>query len=78
VKLPRDLSGAELIKLVCKHHDYYRVNQEGSHEILETQTPIITSWRFPTIIRCALAPSMPSCAVADIKALAKDDILHPT
>jgi len=27
MKLPRDLSGAELIKLLCKHHGYRRVNQ---------------------------------------------------
>jgi predicted RNA binding protein YcfA (HicA-like mRNA interferase family) len=39
MKLPRDLSGAELIKLLCKHFDYRRVNQEGSHVILETSDP---------------------------------------
>jgi predicted RNA binding protein YcfA (HicA-like mRNA interferase family) len=39
MKLPRDLSGADLIKLLCKHHDYRRVNQEGSHVILQTETP---------------------------------------
>ncbi len=39
MKLPRDLSGAELIKLLCKHYGYVRVHQEGSHVILETNTP---------------------------------------
>ena len=39
MKLPRDLSGAELIKLLCKHSGYRRVNQEGSHVILETSEP---------------------------------------
>ena len=39
MKLPRDLSGSELIKLLCKDHDYRRVNQEGSHVILQTDTP---------------------------------------
>ena len=39
MKLPRDLSGTELIKLLCKHSGYGRVNQEGSHVILETNTP---------------------------------------
>jgi predicted RNA binding protein YcfA (HicA-like mRNA interferase family) len=39
MKLPRDLSGGELIKLLCKHHGYCRVNQEGSHVILETDSP---------------------------------------
>jgi predicted RNA binding protein YcfA (HicA-like mRNA interferase family) len=39
MKLPRDLSGSELIKLLGKHYGYSRVNQEGSHVILETNTP---------------------------------------
>ncbi|MGI9172505.1 MAG: type II toxin-antitoxin system HicA family toxin [Chthoniobacterales bacterium] len=39
MKLPRDLSGAELIKLLCKRYGYARVNQVGSHVILETTTP---------------------------------------
>lgn len=39
MKLPRDLSGAELIKLLGKHYGYRRVNQEGSHVILETDAP---------------------------------------
>ncbi len=39
MKLPRDLSGAELIKLLCKHFGYRRVNQEGSHVILVTDEP---------------------------------------
>jgi len=39
MKLPRDLSGAELIKLLGKHFDDRRVNQEGSHVILETSDP---------------------------------------
>lgn len=39
MKLPRDLSGAGLIKLLCKHYGYRRLNQEGSHVILETDTP---------------------------------------
>lgn len=39
MKLPRDLSGAELIKLLGKHYGYGRVKQEGSHVILETKTP---------------------------------------
>jgi len=33
------LSGAELIKLLCKIHGYRRVNQEGSHVILATDSP---------------------------------------
>ena len=39
MKLPRDLSGADLIKVLCKHYGYRRLHQEGSHVILETDTP---------------------------------------
>ena len=39
MKLPRDLSGADLIKILCKHYGYRRLHQEGSHVILETDTP---------------------------------------
>jgi predicted RNA binding protein YcfA (HicA-like mRNA interferase family) len=39
MKLPRDLSGAALIRLLCRHYGYRRVNQEGSHVILETDSP---------------------------------------
>jgi predicted RNA binding protein YcfA (HicA-like mRNA interferase family) len=39
MKLPRDLSGAELIKTLCEHYGYRRLNQEGSHVILETSSP---------------------------------------
>ena len=39
MKLPRDLSGAEMVKLLCKHYGYRRINQEGSHIIIETTKP---------------------------------------
>jgi predicted RNA binding protein YcfA (HicA-like mRNA interferase family) len=35
----RDLSRAELIKRLGRHYGYRRVNQEGSHVILETSAP---------------------------------------
>jgi len=39
MKLPRDLSGEDLIKHLCKRWDYVRVHQVGSHVILQTETP---------------------------------------
>ena len=39
MKLPRDLSGAELIKVPCRDFSYRKVNQEGSHIILQTDAP---------------------------------------
>lgn len=39
MKVPRDLSGAQLIKVLCRDWDYHTVHQEGSHVILQTETP---------------------------------------
>lgn len=39
MKLPRDLSGAELAKCLCRSWDYRQVHQVGSHLILQTETP---------------------------------------
>jgi predicted RNA binding protein YcfA (HicA-like mRNA interferase family) len=39
MKLPRDLSGEDLIKHLCKRWGYQRVHQVGSHVILETEFP---------------------------------------
>lgn len=40
MKLPRDLSGAQLVKVLCRHYGYRQVNQEGSHVILQTEFPV--------------------------------------
>ncbi|MBM3860198.1 MAG: addiction module toxin, HicA family [Verrucomicrobia bacterium] len=39
MKLPRDLSGQELAKILCRRWDYRIVHQIGSHIILQTETP---------------------------------------
>ena len=39
MKLPRDLSGAELVKMLCRDFGYRKINQEGSHIILQTDIP---------------------------------------
>lgn len=39
MKVPRDLSGAELVKVLCRTWGYRQVHQEGSHIILETEVP---------------------------------------
>ena len=31
MKLPRDVSGDELVSLLCRHYDYRVVRQKGSH-----------------------------------------------
>ena len=39
MKVPRDLSGAQLVKVLCRDWGYQQVNQEGSHVILQTASP---------------------------------------
>ena len=39
MKMPRDLSGRELVKILCKHWGYVELKQEGSHIIIQTETP---------------------------------------
>ena len=39
MKLPRDLRGRDLAQSLCRHWGYRRINQEGSHIILQTEAP---------------------------------------
>ena len=39
MKVPRNLSGAQLIKVLCRDWGYRQVHQEGCHVILQTETP---------------------------------------
>lgn len=39
MKLPRDLSGRELVTALCRDWGYVKVNQEGSHIVLQTEQP---------------------------------------
>lgn len=39
MKVPRDLSGQELVKVLCRDWGYRQVHQEGSHIVLETEQP---------------------------------------
>ncbi len=77
MKLPRDLSGAELIKLLGKHFDDRRENQEGSHVILETSDPRQHRISIPD----HAAPRIGTLnailrAVATAKEVEKEDILR--
>lgn len=39
MKIPRDLSGSDLVKMLCRDWGYRVVHQEGSHIVLETADP---------------------------------------
>ena len=78
MKLPRDLSGAELIQLLCKHYGYRRVNQEGSHVILQTDSPRHHRLAVPdhNPLRVGTLNAILR-AVSEVKGLPKEDILNP-
>ena len=76
MKLPRDLSGSELIKLLCKHHGYRRVNPEGSHVILQTESPPHHRIAIPdhSPLRIGTLNSILN-AVARAQGISKDEVL---
>lgn len=39
MKLPRDMAGRDLARVLIKHWGYRQVNQVGSHMILQTDSP---------------------------------------
>ena len=39
MRLPRDLSGRELVAALCRRWEYEFVVQQGSHLILQTKKP---------------------------------------
>ena len=39
MKIPRDLSGPEVVKVLCRNWGYRQVHQVGSHVVLQTEQP---------------------------------------
>jgi predicted RNA binding protein YcfA (HicA-like mRNA interferase family) len=76
MKLPRDLSGEELIKHLLKHWGYQRVHQVGNHVILQTQEPTAHRVAVPahSALRIGTLNSILS-AVAAHKGVTKEDVL---
>jgi predicted RNA binding protein YcfA (HicA-like mRNA interferase family) len=37
MKIPRDLSGRDVVSLLCRNWGYRVIHQEGSHIVLETE-----------------------------------------
>lgn len=76
MKIPRDLSGADLVQTLCRKWGYQRIHQVGSHVILQTAEP------FPHRIAVPAHPSLRIGtlnailrAVAEHKGVTRDDIL---
>ena len=76
MKLPRDLSGEELVKHLVKRWDYVRVHQVGSHVILQTQQPTSHRVAVPahSPLRIGTLNAILS-AIAAHKGVAREEIL---
>ena len=77
MKLPRDLSGAELVKVLCKHYVYVRLHQEGRHKVLQTEQPVRHRLSVPdhSPLRLGTLNALLN-AVSRAQGVTKDDILE--
>ncbi len=77
MKLPRDLSGEDLIEHPCKRWQYARIHQVGSHIILQTQQP--TSHRIAVPAHAPLRIGTLNAILASVaahKGVSKEEILR--
>jgi predicted RNA binding protein YcfA (HicA-like mRNA interferase family) len=76
MKLPRNLSGAELVKHLSKRWDYVKIHQIGCHVILQTQHPTPHRIAVPehTPLRIGTLNAI-LASIASHKNVAKDAIL---
>jgi predicted RNA binding protein YcfA (HicA-like mRNA interferase family) len=68
MKIPRNVSGAQLADVLCQHWHYSNVHQVGSHIILETSIPAHRALRLGTL-------SSILRTVAEHKAVPRDAII---
>jgi len=76
MKLPRDLSGMDLVKVLCRSWGYQKVNQVGSHIVLQTEIP--SSHRIAIPAHASLRIGTLNAilhAVADHKGIMREDIV---
>lgn len=76
MKIPRDLSGQNLVKLLCSNWGYQVVHQVGSHIILETQTPSHQRLAIPnhSFLRIGTLNSILR-TIAEHKGISKENVL---
>jgi predicted RNA binding protein YcfA (HicA-like mRNA interferase family) len=77
MKIPRDIQGEKLVKVLVKLRDYHVIHQRGSHIILETNQPSPHRICVPNHnpVRVGTLNSILS-AVARHKNVTKQDVLN--
>ena len=76
MKLPRDLSGAELVKVLSKHYGYARVHQEGATSSCKRSGQCTIGFPCRSISLCGSARSTPSSTQCPAQGVTKDAILE--
>lgn len=77
MKIPRDLSGSNLVKMLCRDWSYRVVHQEGSHVVLETADPSHQRIVVPAHRRLRVGTlSAILRSVAQHKSLDREDLLR--
>ena len=77
MKLPRDVSGRDLVKVLVRDWGYRQVHQVGSHIILQTDTPQPHRLSIPDHSPLRLGTFNAILrAVAAAKRVSKDDLLR--
>lgn len=77
MKIPRDISGRQLVKVLCREFGYHKIHQEGSHIVLETEDPSHQRLAIPDhdSLRVGTLNSIVR-AVANHKNITRDEILR--
>jgi predicted RNA binding protein YcfA (HicA-like mRNA interferase family) len=77
MKIPRDISGRQLVKVLCREFSYHKVHQEGSHIVLETEDPSHQRLAIPDhdSLRVGTLNNIVR-SVANHKNISRDDILR--
>lgn len=76
MKLPRSLRGEDLAQHLCRHWEYKKLHQVGSHIILQTEQPV--SHRIAVPAHNPLKIGTLNAILSDVaahKGVRKDDVL---
>ena len=77
MKLPRDLSGEQLAKVLCRHWGYVQSHRSGSHIILDAEEPCHHRIAIPShkSLRIGSLNAILR-SVAEHKSVSREDILN--
>ena len=77
MKLPRDISGEKMVAALVRNWGYVKVNQVGSHIIVQTETPVHHRLSVPNHDRLRVGTLNAILrAVSQAKSVSRDEIVN--